>query len=419
MTRQLTIGIHLSAASDTNSIGPAIDEQIAFVQRAEAAKLDFVFKADYLVAHPALMAKTKTTVNLDPSLLFATLARETTHIGLVTTISTSFNPPYVIARQLQSLNWISNGRIGWNVVTSIDGAKNFGEDAMLPSQQRYEKAKECTDVVHQLWHSYPYEAMKAKGDMEKIQASVKPIHYEGKYFKVEGPLSVPMHPAGDIPLFQAGASDVGRQFAATVSNAIFAATPTMEAGIALRKDLRQRAQALGRSADAIRVLPGLYFFIGDTYDEAWQMYYEAHAHLTVERKLQSLQAVIGKDFSDLGLTDTITIDMLPEITDAIRSKTHATLLRDYVANYQPTLEQLLWRPEVIGSAHLVAIGTPKQIVNQIKTFYDNGALDGFIGVPGNNASLTQFYEQVIPLLVESGLFRQKYNGSTLREHLQL
>lgn len=237
MKRHLVIGIHLSAHSKQGQKGPLIDEQIAFAQRAEAAKLDFVFKADYLVAHPELMAKTKGAVGLDPSFLMATVARETKNIGLVTTISTSFNPPYIIARQLQSLNWISEGRAGWNLVTSIDGANNFSNEEMPSSEERYAKAAECKEVVQQLLHSNPYETLETDGDLEKIKELVQPINYKGEFFHVNGPLNIPMHPAGDIPLFQAGASDTGRQFAAKVSNAIFAATPDIEVGIELRNDL--------------------------------------------------------------------------------------------------------------------------------------------------------------------------------------
>lgn len=420
MKRNLVIGIHLSANSKQGQKGPLIDEQIAFAKRAEAAKLDFVFKADYLVAHPELMAKTKGAVGLDPSFLMATVARETKKIGLVTTISTSFNPPYIIARQLQSLNWISEGRAGWNLVTSIDGANNFSNEAMPSSEERYAKASECKEVVQQLLHSNPYETLETDGDLEKIKELVQPINYQGEFFHVNGPLNIPMHPAGDIPLFQAGASDTGRQFAAAVSNAIFAATPDIEVGIELRNDLIKRAVEAGRSADDIRLLPGLYFFIGDTYEEALEMHRKAHEHLTIERRHNALEAIIGLNLRHLDLSDYVTAKMLPPENQQVRSKTHAQLVRRYIKEYEPTVEELLTRPEVIGSAHLVAIGTPHDIVNQIITFYEKGALDGFIAVPGGPPkSLDLFFSDVIPLLVERDLFRDEYEGNTLRSHLGL
>ncbi len=420
MKRHLIIGMHLAVHGDSGKKGALIEEHIAFAQRAEAAKLDFVFKADYLIAHPELMAKTKGTVGLDPSFLMAAVARETKQIGLVTTISTSFTPPYLIARQLQSLNWISDGRVGWNIVTSIDGAYNFSNEPMPSSEERYAKAEECTEVVNQLWHSHPYELLDTDGNLEKIKELVKPIDHVGEFFQCKGPLNIPMHPAGDIPLFQAGASDVGRQFAATVSNAIFAATPAMEVGIEMRNDLRKRAVEIGRSANDIRLLPGLYFFIGDTYEEALEMHRQAHAYLTLERRFNALESVIGMDVRHLALHDHVTIDMLPPKDQKVRSKTHADLVRRYIIENEPTVEVLLARPEVIGSAHLVAIGTPQDIVNQIVTFYEKGALDGFIAVPGGPAkSLDLFFSDVLPRLVEQGLFRAEYEGTTLRSHLGL
>jgi len=418
--RHLVIGMHLAVHGEQGKTGTLIDEHIAFAKRAEAAKLDFVFKADYLIAHPELIAKMKGTVGLDPSFLLAMVARETKQIGLVTTISTSFIPPYLIARQLQSLNWISEGRVGWNLVTSIDGAYNFSNDLMPSSEERYAKATECKEVVEQLWHSNPYEALEADGDFEKIKELVKPIDYEGAFFQIKGPLNIPMHPAGDIPLFQAGASESGRQFAASVSNAIFAATPVMEVGIELRNDLRKRAVEVGRSADDIRLLPGLYFFIGDTYEEALEMHRQAHAHLTLDRRHNALESVIGMNIRHLTLQDYVTAEMLPSEDQKVRSKTHAQLVRRYIIENKPTVAELLARPEVIGSAHLVAIGTPEDIVEQIVAFYKKGALDGFIAVPGGPAkSLDLFFSDVIPALVERGLFRAEYEGNTLRSHLGL
>lgn len=181
MKRHLIIGMHLAVQNKHGEKDVLIDEHIAFAKRAEAAKLDFLFKADYLMAHPELMAKTKGTVGLDPSFLLTAVARETKQIGLVTTISTSFIPPYLIARQLQSLNWISGGRVGWNIVTSIDGAYNFSNEAMPSSEERYAKAAECTKVVKQLWHSNPYEMLETDGNIEKIKELMKPINHEESF----------------------------------------------------------------------------------------------------------------------------------------------------------------------------------------------------------------------------------------------
>ncbi|PEK44654.1 LLM class flavin-dependent oxidoreductase [Bacillus toyonensis] len=395
-----------------------IDEQVELALQAEEAKLDFVFKADYLVAHPDLIARNKGNVMLDPTLLFTAIAYATEKIGVVTTASTSFYPPYILGRQLQSLNWISNGRVGWNIVTSIDGAENFGETGMPPSEERYAKAAECTELVRKLWRSHPYEVLKVD-NTEVIREMVKPIEHSDEYFEVKGPLNIPQHISGEMPLFQAGASEAGRNFAASVADAIFAAMPDIESGIELRQNLRRRAEKHGRKQDDVRVLPGLYFFIGDTYEEALEMHRQAHQHLTMEKRLALLEMVLGLDARGIPLESNIKEDMLPSREQTVRSKTHAELLRNFIIKNEPTVEQILERPEVVCSAHWVTIGTPQDVFQQIMKRFEAGALDGFIAIPGGpQKSLDLFFSEVIPLFVKAGVFREEYTGSTLREHLE-
>ncbi|PGE17671.1 LLM class flavin-dependent oxidoreductase [Bacillus toyonensis] len=395
-----------------------IDEQVELALQAEEAKLDFVFKADYLVAHPDLIARNKGNVMLDPTLLFTAIAYATEKIGVVTTASTSFYPPYILGRQLQSLNWISNGRVGWNIVTSIDGAENFGETGMPPSEERYAKAAECTELVRKLWRSHPYEVLKVD-NTEVIREMVKPIEHSDEYFEVKGPLNIPQHISGEMPLFQAGASEAGRNFAASVADAIFAAMPDIESGIELRQNLRRRAEKHGRKQDDVRVLPGLYFFIGDTYEEALEMHRQAHQHLTMEKRLALLEMVLGLDARGIPLESNIKEDMLPSREQTVRSKTHAELLRNFIIKNEPTVEQILERPEVVCSAHWVTIGTPQDVFQQIMKRFEAGALEGFIAIPGGpQKSLDLFFSEVIPLFVKAGVFREEYTGSTLREHLE-
>ncbi|MGH0944163.1 NtaA/DmoA family FMN-dependent monooxygenase [Bacillus mycoides] len=418
--KQLCIGLCLiSRKKEQESMfNSGIDEQVELALQAEKAKLDFVFKADYLVAHPDLIARNKGNVILDPTLLFTAIAYATEKIGVVTTASTSFYPPYILARQLQALNWISNGRVGWNIVTSIDGAENFGETGMPPSEERYAKAAECTELVRKLWRSHPYEVLK-EDNADVIREMVQPIEHSGEHFEVKGPLNVPQHISGEMPLFQAGASESGRNFAASVADAIFAAMPDVESGIELRQDLRRRAEKHGRKQDDIRVLPGLYFFIGDSYEEALEMHRQAHQHLTKEKRYALLEMVLGLDVRGLPLESKVTEHMLPSRNQAVRSKTHAELLRNFIIKNEPTVEQILERPEVVGSAHWVAIGTPQGVFKQIMERFEAGALDGFIAIPGGPPkSLDLFFSEVIPLFVRAGVFREEYTGSTLREHLE-
>lgn len=428
--RQLCIGLAINATwmkgdgwrrpdSGVEKMG-TIDYYIDLAKMAERAKLDFLFRADYLFINPQMMGDSANFGSPDPTMMFAVIARETERIGLVTTISTTFNPPFVVARQLQSLHWLSNGRAGWNIVTSIEGAENFGDAPMPSPEERYRKAREFTEVVRKLWDSFPRDAivMDKESGIFTDRDKITPINHSGEFFSVKGPLILPAHPSGSIPFFQAGASDIGRDFASSLADAIFAAMPDIESGVELRNDLRRRAEERGRNPDAVKVLPGLYFFLAETREEAQEMHKAAHANLSTERRLTSLKSVLGMDASHLALDQRITADMLPDPDMPVRSRTHAELLRRYITKYEPTLEEVLVRPEVVGSAHWVSVGTVDDVLADIIARYEAGAIDGFIALPGgSHKSMEIFFEQLMPKLVEKGLFKREYTGTTLREHL--
>lgn len=284
---------------------------------------------------------------------------------------------------------------------------------MPPPDIRYRKAAEFTDVLQALWRSYPEAALDGA-------AACLPIDHTGEFFSVRGPLNVPGHAAGLPALFQAGASEIGRDFAAAVADATFAASPDMEAGVALRADLRRRAERRGRNPDALRVLPGLYFFLAETREQAWEMHRRAHAHLAEGQRRASVKAVLGLDLGSLALDARVTPDMLPSRDVPVRSRTHADLLRRFVEIHQPNVADLLARPEVVGSAYWVSVGTVEDVLADIERWFEAGAMDGFIALPGGSAgSLRLFLEVLVPALAERGLFRRIYEGSTLRDHLGL
>lgn len=416
---QLHIGLSLTPTwlKGQRADGPLrpANDPVAFTleltRMAERAKLDFVFKPDYLMLHPAMAGG--GFVGIDPTLLMTAIARETDRIGLVTTVSTSFNPPYVVARQIQSLHWISRGRAGLNIVTSIEGAENFGDAPMPPPEVRYRKAAEFTDVMRRLWRSYPHAALTGA-------APSAAIDHRGEFFSVKGPLNVPGHAAGPPPLFQAGASDIGRDFAASIADATFAATPDREAGIDLPGDLRRRAQEHGRSPDSVRVLPGLHFFLAETSEEAWALHARAHAHFTSEQRRNAVKSVLGLDLGDLPAEARLTPQILPPADAPVRSRTHAELLRRFILANRPTVEQVLARPEVVGSAHWVCVGTVDEVLAEIVDWFEAGAIDGVIAIPGGSPqSLQLFLDELVPKLARRGLFRRDYEGATLREHLRL
>lgn len=393
---------------------------IALSKRAEEAKLDFLFRPDAQFLNIDKGNQAPAFGGIDPSLLIASIAHATNHIGFVSTISALFYPPYIAARQLQSLNWITNGRVGWNIVTALKGQQNFGLKTLPDSEERYEIAKEFTAVVEALWASHPnsqpdqYQSSESRYSGSSIQQ----INHQGRYFNVEGPLNIPAY-SQPIPYFQAGASPAGRDFAAAVADGIFAATPDIDCAIEFYQDIQRRVVSAGREPNAVKVLPGLSFYLADSREEAYRLFEQTHANADSRTKFRYIESLINLDLSQLPIDTVITPEMLPEGTEAPYSQTHAQLLRRYICQHQPTIQMLLSAPEVNGSSHWRVIGTVSDLVDEIERWTDKQACDGFIALPcGSEQSLTLFLEQVVPKLVEKGIFRANYQQQTLWERLQ-
>lgn len=396
------------------------DFALDLARRAEAAHLDFIFRPDSLALHRSQIGQSSAMASLDPTLQLAAIAQNTHQIGLVTTASTSFMPPYILARQLQSLHWLSDGRAGWNIVTSLDGHGHFGLAHMPPAAARYARAKEAVDVIRALWHSFPPEALLLDKDAGQFANPdlIRPIFHDGAEFCIEGPLNLPAHPA-PLPLFQAGASDIGRGFAAGISDAIFASCPDMEAGQELRTDLQARAVAQGRRAEDIRLLPGLSLFLAETEDAALSLFRATHARSDPNRHRAHIKALTGLDVSDMPLDTQITSAMLPSPLPAPRSRTHAELLRRVIAREAPRLSDLMNRPEVISSGHWTVIGTPDMAARAIADWQDGGAMDGFVALPGGSVeSLGLFFDALVPRLKSENRLRQSYESAHLAGHLE-
>ena len=392
---------------------------IELAQRAEQVNLDFVFRPDSLGSPPPGMSKRPGGSGSDPTLLMTLLAGHTSKIGLLTTASTTFYPPYILARALMTLHWLSGGRAGWNIVTSLDGHSNFGMPEMPTAEERYARAAEAVQIIRALWETCPKASATIDREAGLYQSAMlsDPINYNGDYFSVEGPLGAMAH-AAPLPLFQAGASDIGRNFAAGIADGTFAACPDKDAAIALRKDLRRRAIAQGRSGDAIRVLPGLSLFLAATQAEARDLYEATHAGTSRQQKLAKLKAMIGVDFSDWDCNRQIAASDLPPLAPTIRSRTHAELLYRKITDAEPTVNELLNAPEVIGSAHWQVIGTPGQAIDSIREWASEGALDGFILFPCGSVSCLDIALETLPAaLAEEGLFRSQYTDDSFAAHL--
>ncbi|GAB1440386.1 NtaA/DmoA family FMN-dependent monooxygenase [Providencia sp.] len=389
---------------------------IELSKRAEAAKLDFLFRPDALFLNIDKAKQVPAFGGLDPSLLIAAIAHETTNIGFVSTISTLFYPPYIAARQLQSLNWLTQGRIGWNIVTALQGQQNFGQQTLPDSDERYKIAHEFTSAVEALWESYPLEQRHEQA--QKSPSAIKEINYQGDYFNVQGPLNIPSY-AQPIPYFQAGASPAGRDFAATLADGIFAATPDLDCAIEFYQDIRQRTVKAGRKQNAVKILPGLSFYLANSREDAFELFEQTHENADPKTKFRYIESLINLDLSQLPIDTIITTEMLPEPINTPYSRTHAKLLRHYICKNRPSIKMLLSSPEVNGSSHWRVIGTADDLVDEIELWVNKQGCDGFIALPcGSEQSLDIFFEQVMPKLVDKGLFREDYQERMLWERLQ-
>ncbi|MEP2183169.1 LLM class flavin-dependent oxidoreductase, partial [Roseibium sp.] len=248
---------------------------------------------------------------------------------------------------------------------------------------------------------------------------VKPIDHDGAHLRVKGPLNLPAFGNARIPLIQAGASPDGRNFASSVADAIFASTPDIEAAVELRQDLRRRAEGHGRKADDIRLMPGLSLYLAQSREEAVSLFNETHTRMDSARKFASIMAMTGLDLRDWPTQRRVTAEDLPPLPEKLRSRTHAELLRRLILREEPTVADLLTRPEVIGPAHWQIVGTVEDAVAEITKWQSAGAIDGFIAVPGGSvASMRLVLDEVVPRLAEAGLFRTDYSGNTFMDHLE-
>lgn len=356
---------------------------------------------------------------LEPITCLAAVGQATEHIGLITTVSSTFFTPFHAARMLASLDHITAGRIGWNVVTSMFDAeaRNHGYPAMPDHTQRYARAQEFVDVVLRLWDSWSDSALRLERDGQYADPlRVQAIHHQGEYFLVDGPLNVPRSPQGHPVLFQAGASSQGRDLAARRAEAIYAVANDLDMARAYYRDIRQRVRAAGRT-DPVPIMPGLVTYVASTAAEARAKQRELDELLPVEASLRQLQGFIFQDCMDWELD--APVPELPSLEDFAGPKgRYATILR-IIETEQPTLRQLLGRLAA-GGGHCTVVGTPDQIADHIEHWFVNEGADGFNLMPPSLPSgLQDFVDEVIPLLQRRGLFRRTYSGTTLRDHLGL
>lgn len=432
MTRQLhlnlflmTRGHHEGAWRHPGANPKALTDLQLYVDAAriaEAAKFDAVFLADGLVGPDS--GQMASSGQLEPLLLLAALAQHTERIGLIGTASTTYSLPYTLARQFATLDHLSKGRAGWNIVTSWlpRAGENYGLQQNVEHAERYRIAEEFVAAVDALWRSFPGAAVvddAASGQYLDI-GQVRPVNYAGTHVRTRGPLNVPGSPQGRPVLVQAGQSDTGRAFAVQWAEAIFTAHGSKESAQGFYADIKGQARALGRSAEGIVILPGISAAIGSTEYEARQVWEELDSLTSIDVGLGRLSARFGgHDFSGLPLDRRLTRDDFPDPAQVEASRSRAmgyveTTLRDGL-----TLRQLLKR--LAGArGHLAIAGTPEQVADTIEDWFRTGAADGFnVMPPVITQQLELFASEVVPILRKRGLFRSDYQSSTLRGHFGL
>jgi FMN-dependent oxidoreductase (nitrilotriacetate monooxygenase family) len=393
---------------------------VTIAKKLEAAKFDMIFIADTAspskADQPEVFARLAGGDQFEPMTLLAALSGHTTHLGLAGTIPTSYRPPYDAARELLSLDRISRGRAGWNIVTGIspdDGAQ-YADQIHPPQSERYLRGEEFVDVVLKLWASIEpgaYPRNKQTGvfkDVEKIHL----INHVGKYYNVRGPLTGTASPQGRPVTVQAGQSEDGRALAARVAEAVFTAQSTFEQAKAFRDDIRSRAAAFGRNPDHLKLLPGVIMVVGESRQEAEDKWAEMDSLLDTKAAMAALQLNLkGVDLSAYALDEPF-----PEVpAEAVISR--GSTLVEAARRENLTLRQVLIR-SAGANAHFTLKGTAKDVADELQHWFEGGACDGFnVQTAVSPVSLDDILEKIVPELQHRGLFRTEYEFTTLRENL--
>jgi FMN-dependent oxidoreductase (nitrilotriacetate monooxygenase family) len=395
-------------------------EDFRFIERlartAERAKFDLVFFADALNTgpnvHPSVM------VRLEPLTLLAALAVRTSHIGLAATASTTYSDPYNLARAFASIDHLSGGRAAWNVVAGAfsEAAANFGHASHPPHDVRYAIAAEFVQVVKGLWDSWEDGAIvmdKATGQFADI-SKMHELNHKGQYFSVKGPLNISRPPQGYPVIIQAGASETGRDLAASIAEIVFAVQQDLDTAKKAATDLRARAAKFGRDPTHIKIMPGVCPIIGSSEAEAKAKLRALGDFSDPVSALRVLSERLGQDLSPYPLDRPV-----PDLPQSTVMQGHAVTLSALARKHKMTLRELRdYAASAMG--HRLLLGTPEHVADGLEEWFAAGAADGFnIMPPWFPGAFNDFVDQVLPILQKRGLFRSEYAGRTLRDHLGL
>ncbi len=392
----------------------------SFAARLEEARFDGIFLADHLAVlnmPAAALRRSVTTTSFEPFTLLAALAMLTRNIGLLATGSTTYDEPFHIARRFASLDHISGGRAGWNIVTTSnpDASRNFGRDEHMEHDERYRRAREFHDVVTGLWDSWADDAFVR--DQERgIHMEPDRLHvldHHGEFFDVRGPLNIARPVQGWPVIVQAGGSEAGRQLAAETAEAVFAAQSGLAAGQAFYRDVKGRMPALGRDPDHLKIMPACLVVVGDTEEEARAKRARLDALVHEESAIASLSIALGCDVSDFDLDGPLPPVPESNATRSGRERAIALAERENL-----TVRELARR--LGGYSGLAMVGTPRTVADRMEEWLETRGSDGFtIMFPFLPQGLDDFVDRVVPELRDRGLFRSAYEGPTLREVMGL
>lgn len=395
--------------------GADLDAFVSIAQAAERGKMDMFFIADGVTcstdAHPGFMSQ------LEPMTTLAAVSTATAHIGLVATASTTFSEPYNLARAFSSLDHISGGRAGWNIVTSSDpdSETNFS-GRTLHHDDRYRRAEEFVEVALALWDSWERDAIIADVDsgIYVDKSKVHTIDHHGGFFGVAGPLNVARCPQGRPVLVQAGSSRTGQEFATRYAEVLFTVQQDVSVAHQFYADVKQRVAEHGRNPAHCSILPGLTTVVGDTEQAAQQKLEQLAAYVDEQSAMWTMSARLGHDLSHYPLDGPI-----PELPDSDQIQGYARMILtgDYRKNR--TLRDL-YNLFAVSRGYLIFCGTPEQVATSMQEWFEAPACDGFNLTPAHfPGSLDDFVDHVVPELQKRGLFREEYTGSTLRHHFGL
>jgi FMN-dependent oxidoreductase (nitrilotriacetate monooxygenase family) len=417
-------GHHVAAWRHPDAVADAghnIEHYVRLAKTAERGLFDMIFMADSVTvfeAPPEVLSLTSYVVWFEPFSLMCALARETSHIGLVCTATTTYDEPFHIARRFASLDQISGGRAGWNLVTSMQAseAKNFSRDTHVEHGDRYKRAHEFAEVVRGLWDSWDADAFirDKQSGVFFDPAKMHELDHRGTYFSVRGPLNVGRSPQGRPVMVQAGSSEDGKALAAETADVVFTAHQDIKSAQGFYADVKQRLATYGRTPDDVKIMPGIFPVVGATEQEARDKYEALQALIHPRVGLMLLSA-----FMQFDLTPYPVDGPLPELPEKVLAVSRAKLLSDLAKRENLTIRQLYMR--MAGArGHRQIYGTPAQIADELEAWFDAEAADGFnIMPPVEPTSLEEFVALVIPELQRRGRFRTRYEGATLRESLGL